>query len=662
MSRDPFPSTELYADTYFLAERLGVGGTGVVYKASHAALQQERAIKILHPRRGASSQATLRQLRLEASVFGKLGGNPSIVMPLDIGFDVSSQTHFLAMELLRGSDLFRWVNAEGPLPVRKALVVLRQVAAALDAAHGYVDENGSSTPIVHRDLTPSNLFLIEPHSDSPQAKVLDFGLAAVLDRTSAARQGRSGTAFFRSYEQANGLELAPQTDVWALGLLVYFALTGRMYWRERTAKGLLDEITVRQIDVPSERLREQLPDARLPSGFDAWFLRCLDRVAERRFTTAGEAVEELAGCLQGSGVDVEQPLLGTRAAARLEPSQSRARTVVPTELEGEDALAQPYFGQTTSPSPSPALALAEQLHPLLRNVLRVSDDLMTGTGHYLAFPPEGEQMWMRQLDGVTHHVTQYNEARDLLRRELAFHEGLLRRVHREAPPSLYAAGRDALAAALTFNECFTLPEAEPNDDVLRAFARECSYWQAERVLLHAQLEVGRIRVRTLEREIESAAEDLMIGHVEQQEVALRGANLLGNYASTTSQLAATIRQWAAEPRTSPQELSKRAWAMAPRIEAMNEAYVSLDGAFALHVALARSQVPLHRRVSNALAAVHDFQWYEFRPLLNAPLVQVIRFLCSGSVGDAAAWLSDDLPRWHRLARALDRASARFAIH
>lgn len=663
MSQILIPDAELYAGSYLLTERLGTGGTGTVYRARHVALQQERAVKILHPRRGTSAQEPLTQLQLEASVFGRLKGNPSIVMPFNIGFDRPSQTHHLAMELLSGCDLGRWVNAEGPLTVSRTLSLMRQISSGLDAAHGYVDPQGRTTPIVHRDLSPSNLFIVEPRSPSPHAKILDFGLAAVLDRTNVAPQQRTGTALFRAYEQANALELVPQTDIWALGLVVHFALTGHHYWRQRNAQELLNEITAAPLDAPSIRLRERVPDAKLPEEFDTWLLRCLQRIPARRFATAGEAIDELDACLAQAGVDPSEPLLlqghAVSASTWVPHSRSHSRSVAATDV-AESGSVSSGSPQANDGLTSPVLQLAQRFHPLLRNVLRVSDDLMTATGHYLAFPPETLGMLERQLDGVTHHVAQYNEARDLLRRELGAYEGLLRNLHQVAPHKLYEAASEALAMALVFSERFPIPAPPQPDEVLAGFTRECTYWQAERVMLHAQLEVGRMRVRALEEQVIEAGSALDVSDESQHQQALRGAELLERYTDETNRLERSVRAWLAEPAAGAAERKARTWAMAPPINAMNAAYAEIDNAaLALRLTLSQSQVPFHRRVSSVISSVHDFQWYEFRPLLNGPLVQVIRFLCCDSETTMGNAFDEDRLRWLRLARTLERARQRF---
>lgn len=655
---EPRPAP-LYAGAYELREKLGEGGTGTVHRAVHATLQQERALKILHRRPGAPPAETLERLRLEASVFGRLRGNPNLVMPLDVGFDAETQTHFLAMELLRGQSLGDWVRAHGPLGVCQTLGILRQVASGVDAAHAYVDEMGRRTPIVHRDLTPSNVFLIDPRRGHPQVKILDFGLAALLARGSGTRQGASGTALYRAYEQANELELVPQTDIWALGLVAHYALTGTSYWRARMSRELHEEITTAPLEPPSHRLAERALEGRLPEAFDAWFLRCLQRLPSRRFPTAGEAINELELALRLLE-DLDTPLVrrhepeSLRIAGATASARSVTRTAfvpLPRTRQGPESHEQELVD-----------ALCSRLHPLSRSVLRLADDLMTAAGHYLAFPPDGDRTLEKQLAGVAHSVRTYNAARERLGGELSALEELLRELCSVAPFACYEAAREALAATLVFPERFPEPVTDGAIDRIAVYSEQCGYWQAERVLLQAQLEVGRIKVRELEGQVEALCLGRPLETTVRREASENAQRLFRVYVEAMACFERAIGSWLDPLSHAPAELRDRAWRMAPAIERMNDAYAALEADFlALRVRLCGSLEARHRMLADALVRVHDFQWYECRPRLNGPLVLLIRFLSSENGETLVESLHAQRERWQRLAQALGRGISLFGV-
>jgi serine/threonine protein kinase len=154
---------------------------------------------------------------------------------------------------------------------------------------------------VHRDLKPENLFVSELESARPFVRILDFGIAKVLD-SSHVSTDLKGTPLYMAPEQVRGRRVSPQTDVWALGLIAYYLLTGKVYWlgaygENPNLLGVLEEIGRASRTVPSLRLREQGIEAEVPPAFDEWLLRCLEADSARRFGSAGQAVEALGPAL-----------------------------------------------------------------------------------------------------------------------------------------------------------------------------------------------------------------------------------------------------------------------------------------------------------------------------------------------------------------------------
>lgn len=312
----PFPleSGTLFAGRYRVERIIGRGGMGFVYAVEHIGIRQQLALKVLNPAL-AEDEGIRQGFELEASVFGRIRSR-HVVRPLDVGFDDKTRCHFLTMELLEGKTLEGLVRTEGPLAPARALRVLRQVAAGLDAAHGYRDGAGVPTPIVHRDLKPANIFVVHPDAE-PLVKVLDFGLAKVLTESADLSREVKGTCAYMSSEQANQEPSYPQTDIWALGLVAYYVLTDAAYWRSTRTKEILAEILARPLPKASVRLSEQGLKSSLPEAFDDWLGRCLHRDPDERFRSAGVAIGELASLLESSGVDLEHP-----AVLRFDPQPS----------------------------------------------------------------------------------------------------------------------------------------------------------------------------------------------------------------------------------------------------------------------------------------------------------------------------------------------------
>jgi serine/threonine-protein kinase len=209
---------------------------------------------------------------------------------------------FLVMELLDGVDLDHVVHTQGPLPAERVATYFRQIAAALDKAHAWVEKDGTPRPIVHRDLKPENLFLCNREAGDPIVKVLDFGIAKVLGESTRVSQDVKGTPLYMAFEQASAGRITPQTDVWALGLIAFYLLTGRSYWAsanlsEGTLTQLFGEVLTLPIDPPSQRARELGGPAVFTPELDAWFAKCVNRIPEKRFRTAGECAAALSVAL-----------------------------------------------------------------------------------------------------------------------------------------------------------------------------------------------------------------------------------------------------------------------------------------------------------------------------------------------------------------------------
>jgi eukaryotic-like serine/threonine-protein kinase len=315
---------QLFADRYRIVKPLAEGGMGAVFVAQHTATEALVALKVLWPHVMQSERAR-QSFELEAKVAARVKSE-HIVRVFDAGLDGATRSPFLVMELLEGVTLAEKVWRNGPRPWREVTDWIGQTARGLDAAHGHRNANGVAEPIVHRDLKPENLFLSAGGQGTTLVKILDFGIAKVLGESIHPSREVRGTPAYMASEQVAGEEISPRTDIWALGLIAYFLVTGRCYWRSvDRMQALFAEILTLPLPAPSERAREEAPAIELPAGFDGWLLRCIDRDPDRRFASAGEAAQALSA-LQPP-VNVASPIEGEPKDTGIVPDVSPTETV-----------------------------------------------------------------------------------------------------------------------------------------------------------------------------------------------------------------------------------------------------------------------------------------------------------------------------------------------
>ncbi len=285
MAPDDLPPT--LAGRYRPIRLLGRGGMGAVYEVEHVRTGQRLALKLLGAPAAASAEAVERFKR-EARAPSQIKSDHVVrVTDADVAPELGGAP-FLVMELLEGSDLEE-ATRDGPASPADVVEWLRQVARGLDKAH----ERG----IVHRDLKPGNLFLTRREDGGPLVKILDFGVAKILEDAQRTESGRLlGTPLYMAPEQADSTatNVSPQTDVFAVGLIAHRLLLGRSYWNPGTVKQLLSQILFDPMPAPSAR------GSSLGPAFDAWFARACAREPDKRFASAGEAVEQLAEAVEGA--------------------------------------------------------------------------------------------------------------------------------------------------------------------------------------------------------------------------------------------------------------------------------------------------------------------------------------------------------------------------
>ncbi|MCB9592247.1 MAG: protein kinase [Sandaracinaceae bacterium] len=280
-----------------IVKALNEGGMGAVYVVDQLSTGRRRALKVMHPQL-VPDEKSRRRFTEEAAVGAKIPSE-HVVEVIAAGVDGPTGIPWLAMELLDGSDLEHLIHERGALEPAVVSRLFTQLGHALAAAH--------AQGIVHRDLKPENLFVARSQrSDATSTlKILDFGIAKTVEtaKTAATVTTAIGSPLWMAPEQGTpGASLRPSTDVWALGLLAFYFLTGRYYWASANTESislqaLLVEVMVHPIVAASQRAREVGWAGTLPPGFDAWFARCVVREPGGRFPEAGQAVRELCAVL-----------------------------------------------------------------------------------------------------------------------------------------------------------------------------------------------------------------------------------------------------------------------------------------------------------------------------------------------------------------------------
>jgi serine/threonine-protein kinase len=280
---------------YHLKEPIGAGGMGVVYLAEHQLLKRPCAIKLIAPDR-ASDPKALARFEREVRTTAKLS-HPNTVEIYDYG-RTEDGTFYYVMELLNGLSLADLVARHGPLPPGRVIFLLRQACSALSEAH--------SRGFVHRDLKPANIFAARRGNLHDFVKLLDFGLVLPppdpdprTAEPSASGDGAiAGSPQYMAPEQATG-EGRPdaRTDLYGLGAVAYFLLTGRAPFSGSTAMSVMIAVARDQVELPSRHRPE------LPADLERVVLQCLSKSPADRYVDADTLDRDLAACVDATDWD-----------------------------------------------------------------------------------------------------------------------------------------------------------------------------------------------------------------------------------------------------------------------------------------------------------------------------------------------------------------------
>jgi serine/threonine protein kinase len=312
------------ASKFVVEAFIGGGAMGAVYKAKQLSLDRAVAIKVLHGDL-VSDGTFIARFQREAKAASRLD-HPNSMRVLDYGRD-SDGLCYIAMELLDGASLFQVLrDAKGPLPIERTVDLTRQILAPLAVAH--------DMGIVHRDLKPENIIVVTTKGDDGEiaetVKVCDFGMAKILETKSAfdstmekltSRGVVVGTPEYMSPEQGKGEELDARSDLYAVGVILYQFLTGKLPFSADTPIATLLKHMVEEPRPPSEIEPDVHP------GLEAICLRALKKAPADRFASAREMRSALRAALEegAPGIRPSDAEVPVRA-----PGEDRHETATPT--------------------------------------------------------------------------------------------------------------------------------------------------------------------------------------------------------------------------------------------------------------------------------------------------------------------------------------------
>jgi serine/threonine-protein kinase len=263
------------ADKYLIEDHLGTGGMCDVFRARHATMGKQFAVKVLKPELAADPRIAER-FEQEARA-SSLIHHPHAISVVDYGHS-GPDFRFIVMELVEGKTLGDLLRRNGPLPIKRAANILRQVSNALDAAH--------AVGVVHRDVKPDNIIIAE-YDGADWVKVVDFGVAKIQEDVNrrARLTGDNiivGTPRYMSPEQCEERPVDARSDIYSLGVVLYEMLSGEAPFEGNSSMRLL----MAHVSEPPPPLREKRPD--LSPEIEQVVMRSLEKDPARRYPTAGE--------------------------------------------------------------------------------------------------------------------------------------------------------------------------------------------------------------------------------------------------------------------------------------------------------------------------------------------------------------------------------------
>jgi serine/threonine protein kinase len=324
---------QVIADRYHISKKLGEGGMGAVYLAEHVKMGRQSAIKVMGTGMSHDPEAISRFNR-EAANASRIN-HPNVCAVYDFG-ETEDGTIYLAMEFVEGRTLSSLLKETGPLPLPRAVGLLKQCADGLQAAH--------DLGIVHRDLKPDNIMIVSPKGREV-VKVVDFGIA----KAGASEPGQNvtktglvvGTPEYMSPEQLSGDKVDGRSDIYSLALVFYRMITDTLPFVADTAQ----ETMIKRLTDEPIPLAQARPDSTLsfPASLQKVMDRALARWPQDRFASATEFAADAARAIEG---------IKSTAMATSADTEAKTQVVRPADITSAKTAAIPATRVSTSKTPS----------------------------------------------------------------------------------------------------------------------------------------------------------------------------------------------------------------------------------------------------------------------------------------------------------------------
>ena len=335
-SADPLIGTVI-ADRYRFLDRIGQGGMGAVYRVEHVLMGKLMCMKLLRTSH-ATRPLAVRRFRQEIKAVSRLS-HVHTVSVFDCGATEEGSL-FIVMEYLGGEDLDRIINREGPMSAVRAARIGRQVCASLGEAH--------TCGIVHRDVKPGNIILMDVAWEMDFIKVLDFGIAKFSDSSGDSVTDTGlivGTPYYMAPEQAKGDgDVGPAVDVYGLGIVLYELITGQLPFKGDTPVDYI-KAHMRQTPPPPSKVR---PDLAVPEEMERIVLQAIAKKPKQRFASIGEMGRALDNFLRGHEAEgyVPDPTADPRFTDSMDLAPERQSVAtpnlrIPHETRDFDRLPEP---------------------------------------------------------------------------------------------------------------------------------------------------------------------------------------------------------------------------------------------------------------------------------------------------------------------------------
>ncbi len=274
-------------DRFKIAALIARGGMGKVYRAEQAPLGRLCALKILNPNYAGDSDPEFhRRFFLEASIASKLT-HPNTVTIFDYG-RTDDDIYYMAMEYLEGVTLHKALRQGAPFAEERAAHIARQICRALREAH--------SLSVIHRDLKPANIFLTEHGDEKDFVKVLDFGLVKAVGDNKGEDLTQTGLFMgspkYMAPEQIRGDRVDARTDIYALGVIMYEMLTGKVPFDRPNSVNIL----MAHVNEEVPPMRVTLPSIQISQALEETVLRCMSKDPDQRLSS----MDEVLGALKRS--------------------------------------------------------------------------------------------------------------------------------------------------------------------------------------------------------------------------------------------------------------------------------------------------------------------------------------------------------------------------